>query len=66
MPSVKSIADLYRFFFYSFDCREPKLCKFRLEPIYLAKNSGFTPKELNDIHKLIANNVEKIPSGGLV
>jgi hypothetical protein len=69
MPSVKGIPGPYRFFFYSFDCGEPKhvhvqrekmLCKFWLEPMYLAKNSGFTPRELNAIRKLIERNFPKI------
>ncbi len=62
MPSVKIIPGPYRLFFYSLDCDEPKhvhvqrekmLRKFWLEPIHLAKNGGFFPKELNVIRKLI-------------
>jgi hypothetical protein len=69
MPSVKSIPGPYRFFFYSLDCDEPKhvhvqrekmLCKFWLEPIHLAKNGGFSPKELNAIRKLIENKLPTI------
>ncbi|MGH8475067.1 MAG: DUF4160 domain-containing protein, partial [Methylococcales bacterium] len=36
------------------------LCKFWLEPIHLAKNGGFSPKELNTIRKLIDINLPKI------
>ncbi|MGP0593877.1 DUF4160 domain-containing protein [Nitrospira sp. T9] len=45
MPNVRGIEGPYRFFFYSFDCNEPKhvhvqrerhICKFWLEPIFLA------------------------------
>lgn len=69
MPSIKEIAGPYRFFFYSFDCGEPyhihvqrekMLCKFWLRPIRLAKNTGFTAKELNAIAKLIAIHHRKI------
>ncbi|HUL13685.1 MAG TPA: DUF4160 domain-containing protein [Methylococcaceae bacterium] len=69
MPSVKGIPGPYRLFFYSFDCGEPKhvhvqreklLCKFWLEPIHLAKNGGFTAKELLAIRRLIDSNLPKI------
>ncbi len=62
MPSVKGIPGPYRFFFYSFDCLEPEhvhvrrermLCKFWLEPVVLASNDGFTPRELNQIRALV-------------
>jgi hypothetical protein len=69
MPSVKGIRGPCRLFFYSFDCGEPKhvhvqreklLCKFWLEPIHLAKNGGFTAKELLAIRRLIDSNLPKI------
>jgi len=69
MPSVKGIPGPYRLFFYSFDCGEPKhvhvqreklLCKCWLEPIHLAKNGGFTAKELLAIRRLIDSNLPKI------
>lgn len=62
MPSVKGIPGPYRFFFYSFDCLEPPhvhvkregmLCKFWLEPVVLASNDGFTPRELNQIRTVV-------------
>ena len=62
MPSVKGIPGPYRFFFYSFDCLEPEhthvkrenmLCKFWLEPVVLASNDGFSPRELNQIRGLV-------------
>jgi len=62
MPTVKDIQSPYRFFFYSFDCNEPrhihverdkKACKFWLDPISLSKNWGFSPHELNKISQLI-------------
>jgi len=69
MPSAKGIPGPYRFFFYGFDCDEPMhvhvqrekmLCKFWLQPMHLARNSGFTPRELNTIRKLIERNSPKI------
>ena len=69
MPTVKGIPGPYRFYFYSFDCYEPKhvhvqrekmICKFWLEPISLSQNYGYTPGELNRIHKLIKAHQEKI------
>ncbi len=65
MPTVKGIAGPYRFYFYSFDCNEPKhvhlqrgklVCKFWLEPVVLSKNYGFSPKELNAIREIINSN----------
>jgi hypothetical protein len=62
MPSVRGISGPYRFYFYSFDCHEPrhihvrrerKTCKFWLDPISLASNDGFSPHELNDIRRLV-------------
>ena len=62
MPKVNGIPGPYRFFFYSFDCEEPrhihvrrerKACKFWLYAISLASNDGFSPHELNDIRQLI-------------
>ncbi|MCF7996989.1 MAG: DUF4160 domain-containing protein [Chromatiaceae bacterium] len=69
MPSTKCIPGPYRFFFYSFDCVEQKhvhvqrdimICKFWLETISLAKNSGFSPKELNVIRKLVISHSQQI------
>lgn len=69
MPSVRNIPGAYRLFFYSFDCGEPRhvhvqrdkmVCKFWLEPVCLAKNAGFSPKELNAIRQLIQMHSPKI------
>lgn len=58
MPTVKNIGGPYRLFFYSFDCNEPRhvhaqrderLCKFWVDPLVLAKNDGFSARELNPI-----------------
>ena len=65
MPTVKGIVGPHRFYFYSFDCNEPKhvhvqrdklVCKFWLEPVALSKNYGFSPRELNTIRQIISSN----------
>jgi hypothetical protein len=69
MPSIKDVPGPYRLFFYSFDCNEPvhihvqrerMLCKFWLEPVELARNEGFTQRELNRIRQLIESNLARI------
>ncbi len=69
MPRVKGIPGPYRFFFYSFDCNEPMhvhvrrermMCKFWLEPVVLAMNDGFSPKELIKIRALTIKYLEPI------
>ena len=66
MPTVKNIPGPYRLYFYSFDCNEPKhvhvkrekkICKFWLDPLSLAQNSGFSPKELNSARQTVENNL---------
>jgi hypothetical protein len=67
MPTVPGIPGPYRFFFYSFDCNEPKhvhvrrerkVCKFWLEPIALSSDNGFSAKELNLIRTIIRDNLD--------
>ena len=67
MPSIRGILSPYRFFFYSFDCVEPMhvhverdeaTCKFWLQPLSLAANTGFRPRELNRIRGLIQEHLE--------
>ena len=69
MPTVRGIPGPYQFFFYSFDCNEPKhvyvrrermMCKFWLEPVVLATNDGFAPAELNRIRRLILKYQRRI------
>lgn len=69
MLTIPGIPGPYRFFFYSFDCNEPKhvhvrrerkVCKFWLEPIALSGNNGFSAKELNRIRAIIRDNLENI------
>jgi len=66
LPSVPGIPGPYRFFFYSFDCNEPRhvharreraVCKFWLEPVVLASNNGFSAQELNRIRRIILDNL---------
>jgi hypothetical protein len=65
MPTIRGIPGPYRFFFYSFDCNEPKhvhvrrermICKFWLEPVGLCANDRFSPAELNRIRAIIVRN----------
>ena len=65
MPTVKGIPGPYRFFFYSFDCNEPlhvhvqrerMICTFWIQPIALARNQGFSARELNTIREAIRRN----------
>ncbi len=69
MPRIKDIAGPYRFYFYSFDCNEPKhvhvrrdrmVCKFWLEPLELSSNYGFAARELTTIRDGIRANLAKI------
>lgn len=69
MPTISGIPGPYRFFFYSFDCLEPKhihaqrerrVCKFWLEPVTLAANDGFSSRELNRIRGLILEHRARI------
>jgi len=69
MPTIKGIEGPHRFFFYSFDCNEPKhvhvrrerkVCRFWLEPIVLGSNNGFSAQELNRIRTVILENLDHI------
>ena len=58
----------YRFYFYSYDCAEPRhmhvdrenfSAKFWLDPdISLAENYGFNRKELRDIERIMHQQVD--------
>lgn len=58
----------YRFYFYSYDCNEPRhmhvdrekmSAKFWIDPdIALAANYGFSRKELRDIERVMHENLE--------
>jgi hypothetical protein len=69
MPTIPGIAGPYRFFFYSFDCIEPKhvhvrrelmTCKFWLETVVLSTDNRFSPRELNRIRRIILDNRDRI------
>jgi hypothetical protein len=60
----------YRFYFYSYDCDEPRhmhidrekmSAKFWLDPdVSLAENYGFNRKELRDIEWIVRDNLETL------
>jgi hypothetical protein len=71
MPTIRRIQGPYRLFFYSFDCNEPihihvqretMVCKFWIDPVELARNHGFSPRELNRIRDIIETSLESIRS----
>ena len=73
MPRIKDIAGPYRFYFYSFDCNEPKhghvrrermVCKFWLEPLELCSNHAFAARELTTIRDDIRANLGTIIEAG--
>jgi hypothetical protein len=69
MPTALRIGP-YRFYFYSYDCGEPrhmhvdrenKGVKFWLDPdVSLARNCGYTRKELRDIERITTENLERL------
>jgi Domain of unknown function (DUF4160) len=69
VPTITGAFGPYRFYFYSFDCNEPRhvhiqrerrTCKFWLEPVALASNNRFAAKELNRIRRMIVDNFDRI------
>jgi hypothetical protein len=69
MPRIPGITGPHRFYFYSFDCNEPphvhvrcerKTCKFWLQPVSLAYNNGFSPKDLNRIREVTVDHLAEI------
>lgn len=68
MPTVLRIRG-YRFFFYPYDCSEPrhmhvskerKECTFWLDPVELEFNHGFSTANLREIEKIVEDNVETL------
>ncbi|HEX3657063.1 MAG TPA: DUF4160 domain-containing protein [Pirellulales bacterium] len=64
MPTVLRV-DGYRFYFYSHESQEPAhvhvdrgdlSAKFWLQPVVLARNFGFSPKELRRIQQLVVDH----------
>jgi len=69
VPRIKDLPGPYWFYFYSFDCDEPRhvhvrrdrrSCKFWLEPIGLERNRGFAERELSEIRSLIEKHYDRI------
>jgi len=61
MPTIARVGP-YRVYFYSHDVAEPshvhvdrdeKTAKFWLTPVALARNIGFRPRELRDVHRMV-------------
>jgi hypothetical protein len=59
----------YRLYFYSHEPNEPphvhidrddQSCKFWLEPVALARNLGFSAKELRDMERLVTDNQQRL------
>ena len=68
MPTVLRIGP-YRFYFYSHESNEPphvhvdrdrQSCKFWIEPVGLARDLGFSPKELRLIEALVIEHTQEI------
>jgi hypothetical protein len=64
MPTVLRIGP-YRFYFYSHEANEPPhihvdrddlSAKFWVEPVALARNFGFRPRELADLERMVQDN----------
>jgi len=67
MPTVDHIGP-YRFFFYAGDRDEPPhvhveregmKAKFWLDPVWLARNVGFTRTELSRLQRIVEENRER-------
>lgn len=67
MPKVLTTGP-YRFYFYSHESQEPPhihvdrddlSAKFWLEPVELARNFGFSPKELRRIKKIVDEHQDR-------
>jgi hypothetical protein len=68
MPTVLRLGP-YRFFFYSHEPNEPPhihvdrdnlSAKFWLEPVQLARNIGFSARDLRKIERMIVDHHEKL------
>ncbi len=68
MPTVLRIGP-YRFYFYSHETTEPAhihvdrdnlSAKFWISPVGLARNLGFSPKELRQLQSMVSENRTKI------
>lgn len=71
MPTVLQ-AGPYRFYFYSHDMHEPPhvhvdrekfSAKFWLDPVELARNLGYRPKELRKLQRLVNHHLDDLLEG---
>jgi hypothetical protein len=71
MPTLLRVGP-YRFFIYSADCREPphvhvererNVAKLWLEPVRVQTSGGFKRSELNQIHRVIEDNIVELMRG---
>lgn len=69
MPTIAGIPGPYRLYFFSFDCNEPPhvharreraTAKFWLDPVLLAHCTGLSPRELNQMRRLILEHRDRI------
>jgi hypothetical protein len=70
MPTALIVGP-YRFFFWSYDCIEPRhihvqrdrsRARFWLDPVSLADNGGFRANELRRIERIILENLDLLRS----
>ncbi len=68
MPTVLRSGP-YRLYFYSHEPNEPphvhidrddQSCKFWIEPVALARNLGFSARELRDLERLVIDNQQRL------
>jgi hypothetical protein len=68
MPTVLRSGP-YRLYFYSHEPDEPphvhidrddQSCKFWLDPVTLARNLGFSARELRDLERLVIDNQQRL------
>jgi hypothetical protein len=68
MPTALRIGP-YRFYFYSHEPNEPPhihvdredfSAKFWLEPVTLARNFGYSPKEINSLKNVVEENISQL------
>lgn len=68
MPTILRIGP-YKFYFYSHEANEPPhvhvdrdnlSAKFWLQEVQLARNTGFSPRELNTLESLVRENQKKL------
>lgn len=70
MPTALIVGP-YRFFFWSYDCTEPRhihvqreqnRAKLWLDPVSLVENHGFRPRELREIERIVIEHLDLLRS----